>query len=373
MKTIVLLMACVTLAMNGAASATTVKTGDRIDGVAVIDRLDVADLPAGSESKFFFRVIDQSIGQGWYVPVIVIKGAKSGVRLLVTAGIHGDELNGIAVIHQLAVSIDPKTLSGTLVMVPGLNTAGLLHSTRGFTSNEIGTNGDNLNRAMPGSEDGGPSSRYAARLWSQLFIGNADYAIDLHTQSRGGSYPGYVFAQTSAARRIADMLRPDVIGMDPGIEGTVENMLNPAGIPAVTYELGSPERFDEGMIGRAAKGIRNVMIDKAMLTGKPDLSDPAPYVGNVVTDIASPRGGLAHTLVRLGQDVQAGDAVATISNPFGEITATLTAPLSGHVLSVITDPRIEPGVMVVRLITWSDQGVCTRDGCPNTAQMIKAN
>ncbi len=226
---------------------------------------------------------------------------------------------------------------------------------------------------MPGDSDGGPSSRYAARLWSRLFIGNADYAIDLHTQSRGGSYPGYVFAQTSAARQIADMLRPDVIGMDPGIEGTVENMLNPAHIPAVTYELGSPERFDDTMIARAARGIRNVMIDKAMLTGKPDLSDPAPYVGNVVTDIASPRGGWAHTLVRLGQDVKVGDPVATISNPFGEVTATLTAPSAGHVLSVITDPRIEPGVMVVRLIAWSDRGVCARDGCPNTAQMVKAN
>ena len=365
-------IAAALLALSTPVMAQTVYTGDRMDGAAVIDKLDVADLPAGALTKLYFRVTDTAIGQGWYVPVIVIKGAKPGLKLLITAGIHGDELNGISVLQNLAQTIDPKSFSGTLVAVPGLNTPGLLHSTRGFTADEIGTNGDNLNRAMPGNLEGGPSSRYAGRLWQQLFIGNADFAIDLHTQSRGGAYPGYVFAQTGAARQIADLLRPDVIGMDAGVEGTVENMLNPVGIPAVTYELGAPETFDGAMIARATRGIHNVMIGKGMLAGKPDLSDPAPYVGNVVTDIDSTRGGWTTVKVRLKDDVKKGDVVATVSNPFGETIATITAPSDGHVLSIATDPRTEPGDMVVRLIAWSDQGVCARTGCPDTAQMVRS-
>ncbi|ESQ93672.1 succinylglutamate desuccinylase/aspartoacylase family protein [Asticcacaulis benevestitus] len=355
------------------ATAQTVYTGDRMDGAAVIDRLDVSDLPAGL-TRLYFRVTDTSIGQGWFVPVIVVKGAKPGPKLLLTAGIHGDELNGIAVLQKLAHDLDPQTLSGTLVAIPGLNTPGLLHSTRGFTADEIGTNGDNLNRTMPGdTENGGPSSRYAGRLWKQLFIGNADFAVDLHTQSRGGAYPGYVFAQTSAARKMADALRPDVIGMDAGIEGTVENMLNPAGIPAVTYELGAPETFDAAMVARALRGVRNLMIDNKMLTGQMDLSDPAPFVGNVVTDIHSPRGGWAHVAVKLGDKVKKGQTVAVVANPFGDAIATITAPIDGQVLSLSTDPRTEPGDMVVRLMSWSDSGICTRDGCPDTAQMVKAH
>ena len=353
------------------AAAQTVYTGDRMDGAAVIDRLDVSDLPAGL-TRLYFRVTDTSIGQGWYVPVIIVKGTKSGPKLLITAGIHGDELNGIAVLQKLAHDIDPQTLSGTLVAIPGLNTPGLLHSTRGFTADEIGTNGDNLNRTMPGdTENGGPSSRYAGRLWKQLFIGNADFAVDLHTQSRGGAYPGYVFAQTSAARKMADALRPDVIGMDAGIDGTVENMLNPAGIPAVTYELGAPETFNDAMVARALRGIRNLMIDRKMLTGKMDLSDPAPFVGNVVTDIHSPRGGWSHVAVKLGDKVKKGQTVAVVTNPFGDAIATITAPIDGQVLSLSTDPRTEPGDMVVRLMSWSDTGVCAQSGCPDTAQMIK--
>ena len=89
------------------ASAATVLTGDRLDGVAVIERLDVSDAPVGQITRYYFRVLDQASGQGWYVPVLVARGAKPGKRLLLTAAIHGDELNGIEVIHQLFAGLDP--------------------------------------------------------------------------------------------------------------------------------------------------------------------------------------------------------------------------------------------------------------------------
>ena len=83
------------------AFAATVLTGDKIDGVPVIEKLDLADQPTGRVSRYYFRVMDQAIGQGWYVPVIVVKGAEPGRRLLLTAAVHGDELNGIAIIQDL--------------------------------------------------------------------------------------------------------------------------------------------------------------------------------------------------------------------------------------------------------------------------------
>ena len=68
-------------------SARTVRTGDRIDGTPMIDRLDAGDLALGQVHRFWFRVSDSAIGQAWYVPVVVVKGAKPGHRLLLTAGI----------------------------------------------------------------------------------------------------------------------------------------------------------------------------------------------------------------------------------------------------------------------------------------------
>ncbi len=359
------LLVAAALLIAGPVAAANVTTGDRIDGVAVIERLDVASLPAG-RSDFWFRVEDTALGQGWYVPVVVIKGAKPGPKFLITAGIHGDELTGIAVIQQLAQETDPKTLSGALVMVPGLNTPGLMNSTRTLSVGALGQSGSsNLNRLMPGdpaSDD--VADRYAGRLWSQIFTGNADFAIDFHTQSRGTLYPAYVFAQTKEARQLADLLRPDVINMDPGIDGALENMLDNAGVPAVTYELGGAEVFDSVLTARAVKGVRNIMAARGMIAGQPDLSGPEPFLGNNLTNISAPRGGWAHVMVKIGDDVKAGQAVATMTDAFGHVTATLTAPIDGHVLSLATDPRADVGDMIVRLITWDDKLPCKPDGCP---------
>ena len=371
MKSLLIAAAAALALAAGTASAATVTTGDRIDGVAVIDRLDVADLPSGQVSRFFFRVEDTAIGQGWYVPVVVVKGAKPGPKFLITAGIHGDELTGIAVIQQLAAETDPKTLSGTLVMVPGLNTPGLMNSTRTLSVGALGQSGSaNLNRLMPGDAAADDASdRYAGRLWSQIFTGNADFAIDFHTQSRGTLYPAYVFAQTHDAKLLADLLRPDIINMDPGIDGALENMLDNAGVPAVTYELGGAEVFDRTLTARALKGVRNIMAARGMIAGTPDLSGPAPFIGNSLSNVSAPRGGWAHVMVRIGDDVKAGQTVATLTDPFGQVTATLTAPHDGHVLSVATDPRADVGDMIVRLITLDPKLPCQVNGCPAGAAM----
>ena len=341
---------CLWSLVASASEAATIRTTDRIDGVAVIEQLDVADLPNASLSRFYFRVTDQATGQGWYVPVLVAKGSKPGKRLLLTAAVHGDELTGIAVIQDLFNSLDPKTLKGVVIGIPGLNQPGLLQGVREFEPSH-GASNANLNRKMPGDVHSNEIINvYAGRLWTKLFMGNADMAIDLHTQSRGTLYPFYVFAETEAAKHMADLLRPDVIGMDPGVRGTIENELNPAGIDAVTAELGAPEVFDPVMIERALIGIRNLMIDAGMVTGTLNMSGPEPFIGNNITDITAQRGGFLRVKVALGQKVKAGDQVATVSDPFGTVTATAIAPHDGQVLSVATSPIHEIGEMIVRLI-----------------------
>jgi len=70
-----MIAAAVLAAVASPGQGQTLLTGDRIDGVPVIEKLDVADQPAGQVSRYYFRVTDQAVGQGWYVPVMVIKGA----------------------------------------------------------------------------------------------------------------------------------------------------------------------------------------------------------------------------------------------------------------------------------------------------------
>ncbi|WP_164847478.1 succinylglutamate desuccinylase/aspartoacylase family protein [Sphingobium algorifonticola] len=335
-----------------------------IDGTPIIDRLDAAALPPGQVHRFWFRVTDNGIAQGWHVPVIVVRGTSPGPRLLLTAAIHGDELTGIDVIHQLTARIDPTTLHGTVVGVPGLNIPGLLHHSRGFTPDD-GRDGENLNRLMPGKADAGASigSRYAYRLWHGLLRPNADTAIDLHTQSRGTEYVMYAFAGSPRAREIAALIAPDIIKLDPGEKGTVElEMLND-GVPAITLELGRPEIFDATMAWRAVEGIGRVMIDlKMQAANSAPAAGTTPYVANAIVPVRATRGGFAHILAPLGSDVVKGQAVATISDAFGRIVETVKAPESGRVNTIATDPMRDPGDMLMRIVFSSPAPECAQ-GC----------
>ena len=346
------------------AEAATERVGN-LDSVAIIDRLDVGDLPAGQIQRFWFRAGDNALAQAWLVPVIVIKGARPGPKLLLTAGIHGDELNGIDVIHKLAGTIDPAVLSGTLVMVPGLNTPGLLQGTREWTPNDSRSS-PNLNRVMPG-EDGaangsGGIDDYAGRLWSRLMRPNADQAVDLHTQSRGTAYVLYAFASTPRARVMAELMAPDIIKLDQGEKGTVENEMERAGVPAITLELGTPEVFDPVMVARGVAGITNLMREMHMLAGPVAAKSAATFTGNRLEVVRAPRAGFAHLLVPLGSLVTKGQPIATISDAFGRVTDTIAAPVGGRINTSFTDPRRERGGMIVRIVYWSDDPKCA-EGC----------
>lgn len=334
-----------------AAAAQTVRTGDRIDGIAVIDRLDTSDLTPGQIHRFWFRVTDNGIGQAWYVPVIVVRGAQPGHRLLLTAGIHGDELNGIDVIHRLVRSIDPARLSGTIVAVPGLNTPGLLHHTRGFTP-DGGSDGPNLNRLMPGDPKSADRANvYAARLWSQLMRPNADTTIDLHTESRGTAYPMYIFAGSERARAIGELIGPDMIKLDPGVKGSIETEMLRSGVPAITLELARPEMFDRVVIGRAVDGIERVMEDLHMLApGSAPVRSVVPYVGDTLARVDTSRGGYATLLVDLGDPVEKGQTVATLADGFGRIIETLAAPETGRVSKISTNPMRDAGDNVMLIL-----------------------
>lgn len=343
------------------AGAATMVSG-QIDAVPLIDRLDAADAPAGRTTRYWFRGGETATGQRWLVPVIVVKGARSGPRLLVTAGIHGDELNGIDVIHRLVAGIDPAALAGTVIAVPGLNPPGLLQGTREFAANDSRA-AANLNRQMPGKIDGGYVEHHAALLWQNLLRPNADLAVDLHTQSRGTAYVLYAFASTARTKRMAALMAPDVIKLDRGDRGTVENTLTEDGVPAVTLELGMPERFDETMVSRGVAGLLNLMREQKMLPGTVVEPPKSMVVGNVLAAVRAPRGGWARLTVPLGAKVEKGQTIATMADAFGRVTDTLLAPETGVIAAAFTDPRRERGGMIARIIHMSDDPACAY-GCP---------
>ena len=350
---------------DGPAKAKTELTGDVIDGKPVIERLDLASLEDGKLHKFFFAAGETSVGQSWHVPVMVAKGAGDGARLLLNAAVHGDELNGIAVIQRLFAELDPQALRGAVIALPGVNIPGMLHDSRFFRASSDGGFTENLNRLMPGDpEASNPGKRYVHRLWTRVYEGNLDAAIDLHTQSRGTDYPLFVFAdfRNPKIRRMAELLQPDIIKIDPGLEGTFETAFVEAGIPAVTFEVGGPKVYQWDYVDHARRGIRNVMIDLGMIEGEIEDLGRETFVGNEYQTLRARVGGFAEVLVGLKDAVTEGQRVALQRNAFGEVEAEYLAPFDGRVLSLATDPLREPGSTLVRILRMSDAESC-RYGC----------
>lgn len=326
--------------------------GDRVDGVEVISALDVNQLSSGRH-VFYFEAGWRSTGQKILVPVLVHKGNESGKRLMLTAAVHGDELNGIEVIHRVFRELEEADIQGTVIGVPGVNQTGLEANNRHFIGRSAGGHMQDPNRLFPGSLSGGSAaSLYVGKVWDKLLRPNADIAIDLHTQSKGAAYPLFVFADFSnpVAYQMAFALMPDMIKNDGGHQGTLETAYVSSGVPAVTYELGAPDSLQEDMINRAVAGIWNVMRLNKMASGDPVRPEQRPFVGSSYTNVYAVEGGFAHIKVSLKEAVEKGDHVATIVDPLGRLVRRYHAPHAGRVLAVSTNPLREAGAMLVRIL-----------------------
>ena len=109
------------------------------------------------------------------VPVVIVHGAQPGPRVSVTAGIHGAEYVSIAALREVALSLDPASVRGSLVAV-------LTASPRAFATRTIYVNpldGLNLNRQFPGDPDGTPTQRLAHWLTTEVIAGS-DVFVDMH-------------------------------------------------------------------------------------------------------------------------------------------------------------------------------------------------
>ncbi|MGL5345168.1 MAG: succinylglutamate desuccinylase/aspartoacylase family protein [Plesiomonas sp.] len=328
-------------------------TSDIIDGKKVVAHLNSDDLPAGKH-QFYFRPLDMATGQGWYIPVTVLKGALPGKRILVTAGVHGDELNGVLTAQQLMRSLETATLSGTVTIVSGVNLPGILGSSRDFIPNDPDASPVNLNRLFPGNHQHNTAAgRYLANLWDHLFTPNADFTVDLHTQTRGAEYPLYVFADYRIEQcvKMARLMNPDCILDDPGDPGVLETEWNRRNVPCITVEVGTAKRYQPDMVNRSVEGIENILRAEGMLAGSVNgFVAENCYEGTSTTTLRANSSGYALPQVQLGDTVIAEQLVAIQWDAFGNEVERYYAPTAGQVLSINSDPLREAGSLLVRIL-----------------------
>lgn len=282
-----------------------------------------------------------------------IHGHQPGPRLLITAGVHGDEFEPMAAVRRLMTEIDPQHLRGKLTMVPVINESAFRLGRR------TGEDGKDLARTCPGREDGSVTEQVAFAL-SQL-IRSADFYIDLHTG--GTNYTvlplsGYTLHADpnvlAVQRRMAQVFGLDVVwGTDPNLDGRSLSVARDANVPAIYCEYLGGGRCDPAGIDAYVRGCRNVMIELGLLDGSPDVPRPPlvvedhrPGAGHMQINHPSPCEGFFEPAVVLGQRVCVRDLIGIVCDVLGQRVEQIESRYTGVVIVLQTFPTVSAGASV---------------------------
>ena len=110
------------------------------------------------------------------IAVRVIAGVGDGPRLLVLAGVHGDEYEPMEAVRRLARRLESLPFRGSVTLVPVANPTAFAAATR------TGSDGLDMARSFPGDPHGSPTLQAAHAVTTMLR--RADCLIDLHTGGR---------------------------------------------------------------------------------------------------------------------------------------------------------------------------------------------
>lgn len=293
----------------------------------------------GSNSRFPFTEKRNFRASYLNTAIYVARGRVAGPALCLTAGIHGDELNGMEVARRAFSLTDPKALKGTLIAVPFINAEGMR------TGNRYLTDRRDLNRSFPGHEGGSIASLIAFAI-THFILPHCDFVVDLHTGSDARSNVPQIRADldNEAIAELAIHFGRGIVIGGAGPEGSWRREAVKAGVPAIIYEAGEPLRFQQDEIERGVEGVMNVMAYLGMID-RPRQTVPAGQVYNKSTWV---RAGLEHSGfffpdAELGDEVKEGDLLGRVVDPITDIEYPISAPRAGRLIGMAVSRPVLSG------------------------------
>jgi predicted deacylase len=277
------------------------------------------------------------------IPVHLVHGRSPGKTLVVTAGVHGDEYEGVRAILDLVGEIRPEELSGALLAVPVANPPAFWNGTR--TSP---LDGDNLARMFPGDPRGSATEVIAYHLGESI-IAHADFFVDLHSAGVQLLMPTMVGydANDSVARAAALAFGAPVIWAHPSVApGRTVSFASSRRIPWLYTEARGAGRIDRQDLLIFERGLLNLLRHLGMLPGEPTPSAPARLLygdGNLDASLSATNAGFFISNVELLEDVSAGQELGNIVDLHGQAIESLRSPRDGVVAMLRAFPVVHPG------------------------------
>jgi predicted deacylase len=270
-------------------------------------------------------------------PIYVYRALEDGPVLALTAGMHGDEINGMEIVRRIIAGGYHKVQRGTTVCMPIINVYGFLNYSR-----EV-PDGKDVNRSFPGSKTGSLASRVAYHMTHDV-IPFIDAGVDFHT---GGAmrtnYPQVrCMMQEPRNVELANAFHAPFTIDSPFRPHSLRQTAAKKGKNIIVYEGGESLRMDDHAIEEGIHGTLRLMkflnmIDRA----------PAPKETNRIVWssawIRARTAGLFHPVIKAGDLVHKNQLIGSITDPFGEFTEAVKSQVTGYVVGLNNNPVVNAG------------------------------
>ncbi|MCB1329237.1 MAG: succinylglutamate desuccinylase/aspartoacylase family protein [Maritimibacter sp.] len=296
-------------------------------------------VPAGTRTTVDLPVSMLSDHTPVTMSMHVIHGRKPGPVMFVSAAVHGDEVIGVEIVRRLLRSPALDRISGTLLVVPIVNTFGFLNQSRYLPDRR------DLNRSFPGSPGGSLAARLALLFMTEI-VERADCGVDLHSAAvqRTNLPQCRVSTGDERALAMAKAFGAPVILTSRERDGSLRAASRERGVTTIVYEAGEGLRFEETGVRAGVAGILRVMHAQGMIStrGVPR-TRTAPFVCHSSRWERAPAGGLFRAFQKRGAHVEEGALLGVVSDPFGEVERPVTASQSGIIVGRANLPVVNEG------------------------------
>lgn len=273
------------------------------------------------------------------VPVIVQRAKVDGPVLLLMAGMHGDEINGMEIIRRVIRKGWNKPNAGTVICIPVFNIFGFLNVSRELPD------GRDLNRSFPGSNSGSLASQFAYHFMKEI-APYVDYVIDFHTGSaQRNNYAQIrcVFSDKQSLE-LARVFNPPFIIHSSYISKSVREAMNKRGKKILLFEGGKTNSIEEIVVNEGLDGIKRMLEHLQMRNFKNDrMENREPVYIRNSRWLRAAHSGMFCLQVKNGTLVEAGTVLAIITDPFGKIERKVKATIAGYVFCVNETPIVNKG------------------------------
>src|SRR5690554_902351 len=271
------------------------------------------------------------------LPIFVFRSKNPGPRVLLSGGLHGDEVDGIEIIRRMIKKKEFDNLNcGSVIAIPVLNIYGFLNFSR-----EV-PDGKDVNRYFPGSKTGSLASRVAYNITHKI-LKEIDFGIDFHTVGANRyNFPQCRYAPSDKrAKEIAEVFNAPITLASKLINGSLRKEAFKMGISIIVYEGGESMRFDESSIRSGIEGARKVLKHFGMISTAKGLEKTVHC--HESTWIRAKQSGLFLEAFTSGDIVRKGDVIAKICDPFGQSESRIKAPKNGVIVGHSNAPVVNQG------------------------------